>query len=76
MGGIQNQPQAPLPAEPHDRVELAGIAAEPDLLDFFARLPNKDKQFVALSGIAHNPMMGVARHKFYHALGAFLALRF
>ena len=58
------------------RGEYDGIAAEPDLLDFFARLPNKDKQFVALSGIAHNPMMGVQRHKFYHALGAFLALRF
>lgn len=58
------------------RGEYDGIAAEPDLLDFFARLPSKDKQFVALSGIAHNPMMGVQRHKFHHALSAFLAMRF
>jgi len=58
------------------RGEYDGIAAEPDLLDFFARLPSKDKQFVNLSGIAHNPMMGVVRHKFHHALGAFLAMRF
>lgn len=58
------------------RGEYDGIAAEPDLLDFFARLPSQDKQFVVLSGIAHNPMMGVQRHKFHHALGAFLAMRF
>jgi pimeloyl-ACP methyl ester carboxylesterase len=56
------------------RGEYDGIAAEPDLLDFFARLPNKDKQFVALAGIAHNPMMGVYRKKFYHALKAFLEM--
>lgn len=58
------------------RGEYDGIAAEPDLLDFFARLPSKDKQFAVLSGIAHNPMMGVQRHKFYHALNAFLGMRF
>lgn len=58
------------------RGEYDGIAAEPDLLDFFARLPSRDKQFAVLSGIAHNPMMGVQRHKFYHALNAFLGMRF
>lgn len=56
------------------RGEYDGIAAEPDLLDFFARLPNKDKQFVVLSGIAHNPMMGVLRHKFHYALSSFLSM--
>jgi len=54
------------------RGEYDGIAAEPDLLDFFARLPTKNKQFVVLSGIAHNPMMGVVRHKFHYALESFL----
>ena len=54
------------------RGEHDGIAAEADLLDFFMRLPNKDKQFVALAGIAHNPMMGVVRHKFHFALETFL----
>ncbi|HBH37711.1 MAG TPA: alpha/beta hydrolase [Curvibacter sp.] len=58
------------------RGEYDGIAAEPDLLDFFARLPSMDKQFVVLSGIAHNPMMGVQRHKFFHALHAFLTMKF
>jgi pimeloyl-ACP methyl ester carboxylesterase len=56
------------------RGEFDGIAAEPDLLDFFARLPSKDKQFVVLSGIAHNPMMGVQRHKFHAALANFLRM--
>lgn len=56
------------------RGEFDGIAAEPDLLDFFAKLPTKDKQFVVLSGIAHNPMMGVQRHKFFHALASFLTM--
>ena len=54
------------------RGEYDGIAAEPDLLDFFMRLPTKNKQFVVLSGIAHNPMMGVVRHKFHYALESFL----
>lgn len=56
------------------RGEYDGIAAEPDLLDFFTRLPTRDKQFVALSGIAHNPMMGVQRHKFHYALETFLRM--
>ncbi len=56
------------------RGEYDGIASDHDVLDFFARLPNKDKQFMALSGIAHNPMMGVHRKKFYHALRAFLEM--
>ena len=47
------------------KMEFDGIAAEPDLLDFFTRLLTKDKQFVVLSGIAHNPMMGVVRNKFH-----------
>jgi pimeloyl-ACP methyl ester carboxylesterase len=54
------------------RGEFDGIAAEPDLLDFFTRLPTKDKQFVVLSGIAHNPMMGIVRNKFHFALENFL----
>jgi pimeloyl-ACP methyl ester carboxylesterase len=56
------------------RGEYDGIAAEADLLDFFARLPTQDKQFAVLSGIAHNPMMGVQRKKFFHALSSFLAM--
>ncbi len=56
------------------RGEFDGIAAEADLLDFFARLPNRDKQFVAIAGIAHNPMMGIHRKKFFYALKSFLEM--
>jgi pimeloyl-ACP methyl ester carboxylesterase len=56
------------------RGEHDGIAAEPDLLEFFAALPTKDKQFAVLSGIAHNPMMGIHRRKFFHTLESFLRL--
>ncbi|MFM0742188.1 alpha/beta fold hydrolase [Paraburkholderia xenovorans] len=56
------------------RGEYDGIAAEPDLLDFFSALPSSDKQFVVLAGIAHNPMMGVYRRKFFHALESFLRM--
>jgi pimeloyl-ACP methyl ester carboxylesterase len=56
------------------RGEYDGIAAEPDLLDFFVKLPNRDKQFVAIAGIAHNPMMGIHRRKFFHALKSFLKM--
>jgi pimeloyl-ACP methyl ester carboxylesterase len=54
------------------RGEYDDIAAELDLPDFFAKLPNQDKQFVALTGIAHNPMMGIHRKKFYPALKVFV----
>ncbi|CAN7795166.1 alpha/beta fold hydrolase [Caballeronia sp. LjRoot34] len=56
------------------RGEFDGIAAEPDLLEFFAHLPTRDKQFIAIAGIAHNPMMGVHRKKFFHALKSFLEM--
>lgn len=33
-----------------------GIATEQDLLNFFARLPNPDKQFTVMPGIAHSSL--------------------
>jgi alpha-beta hydrolase superfamily lysophospholipase len=56
------------------RGEYDGIATEADLLDFFAQLPNRDKQFMMLSGMAHTAAMGVNRHKFWHAMHQFLTL--
>ena len=50
------------------RGEYDGIAAEADLLDFFGRLPSKDKQFVFISGLAHAATLGINRHKFWHAM--------
>ncbi len=54
------------------RGEFDGIAAEPDLLDFFGKLPSKDKQFVFVSGLAHAATLGLNRHKFWHAMQSFM----
>jgi hypothetical protein len=54
------------------RGEYDGIAAEPDLLDFFGKLPSKDKQFVFVSGLAHAATLGINRHKFWHAMESFM----
>ena len=35
------------------RGQYDGIAGFQDLLDFFAKLPNPDKQFSVMPGIAH-----------------------
>ena len=56
------------------RGEFDGIAAEPDLLDFFGRLPSKDKQFVFVSGLAHAATLGLNRHKFWHAMESFMSM--
>lgn len=49
-----------------------GIATDADVIDFFARLPHRDKQLVFLEGMAHNTQMGVNRARFWHAMAAFL----
>jgi alpha-beta hydrolase superfamily lysophospholipase len=56
------------------RGEYDGIAAEADLLDFFSRVPSKDKQFVFISGLAHAATLGINRHKFRHAMHAFMTM--
>ncbi len=56
------------------RGEFDGIAAEPDLLDFFGKLPSKDKQFVFISGLAHAATLGINRHKFWHAMESFMSM--
>ena len=56
------------------RGEYDGIAAAPDLLDFFGKLPGKDKQFVFISGLAHAATLGINRHKFWHAMASFMTM--
>lgn len=56
------------------RGEYDGIATEEDLLEFFAKLPSKDKQFVFISGLAHAATLGLNRHKFWHAMQAFMTM--
>jgi pimeloyl-ACP methyl ester carboxylesterase len=54
------------------RGEFDGIATEDDLLDFYRKLPNADRQFSILPGLAHSLALGINRHLFWHCARAFL----
>ena len=54
------------------RGEYDGIATVDDLAEFFKRLPNGDRQFVILPGMAHSVVLGLNREQFWHTLHAFL----
>jgi pimeloyl-ACP methyl ester carboxylesterase len=56
------------------RGEYDGIATTEDLLDFFARLPNGDKQFSAIAGAAHALATCKARFAFWYAAETFLKM--
>jgi pimeloyl-ACP methyl ester carboxylesterase len=56
------------------RGEYDGIATVSDLTDFFSQLPNGDRQFVILPGMAHSVVSGTNRQLFWHALHAFLSM--
>jgi alpha-beta hydrolase superfamily lysophospholipase len=56
------------------RAEHDGIATDEDIMGFYARLPNPDKQIVKIGGLAHTALLGVNRARFYHALHSFLAM--
>jgi pimeloyl-ACP methyl ester carboxylesterase len=54
------------------RGEYDGIATEEDLVSFFQKLPNRDRQLVVLPGMAHSLVMGINRHEFWYVMRAFL----
>ena len=54
------------------RAEHDGIATDEDIMGFYARLPNPDKQMSKIAGLAHTAFLGVNRHRFWHAVHAFL----
>jgi len=54
------------------RGEYDGIASNEDLLDFYGKLPNGDRQFVILPGVAHAPGLSINRALYWHAVNAFL----
>lgn len=56
------------------RAEHDGIATDEDILAFFSKLPNPDKELVKISGLAHTALLGVNRARFHHALHAFLSM--
>ena len=54
------------------RGEYDGIATEQDLLNLFQKLPNSDRQFTILPGIAHSVVLGLNRQLTWHAIRSFL----
>jgi pimeloyl-ACP methyl ester carboxylesterase len=55
------------------RGEYDGISTEEDLIGFFERLANRDKQYVVIPGSAHSLVLGYNRERFWYALNAFLS---
>ena len=53
------------------RGEYDGIASLDDLLEFFRRLPNPDKQFAVMAGISHASFQQKNYYNVYHILHAF-----
>jgi pimeloyl-ACP methyl ester carboxylesterase len=55
------------------RGQYDGIATEADILNFYQQLPNPDRQFVILPGVAHQLNLGLNRHLTWHVAKAFLS---
>ncbi|MGZ8202239.1 MAG: alpha/beta hydrolase [Burkholderiales bacterium] len=53
------------------RGEFDGIAAFDDLIEFFKRLPNPDKQFAVMPGISHASFQQINYMMVYHILYSF-----
>jgi pimeloyl-ACP methyl ester carboxylesterase len=53
------------------RAATDGNATEAELFDFFAQLPNKDKQFAMMQGVAHVAVLGINRHRIWHVMREF-----
>jgi len=53
------------------RGQYDGIASDEDLLEFFRLLPNSDKEFVMMPGIAHAAATSKNYMRFYNALYTF-----
>ena len=52
-------------------MEFDGIAGFDDLIEFFKRLPNPDKQFSVMAGISHASFQQKNYLTAYHILHAF-----
>jgi pimeloyl-ACP methyl ester carboxylesterase len=53
------------------RGEFDGIAGFDDLIEFFKRLPNPDKQFTVMAGISHASFQQINYRTVYHILHSF-----
>jgi pimeloyl-ACP methyl ester carboxylesterase len=55
------------------RGEYDGIATMEDLVAFYQKLPNGDRAFAVLPGMAHSVVWGKNRQLFWHAMHGFLS---
>ena len=53
------------------RGQFDGIAGFDDLIEFFKRLPNPDKQFAVMPGISHASFQQINYKTVYHILHSF-----
>jgi len=56
------------------RGEYDGIATEDDLVSFFRKLPNRDRQLIVLPGMAHSVVLGINRDQLWHVMRGFLSM--
>jgi alpha-beta hydrolase superfamily lysophospholipase len=56
------------------RGEHDGIATEDDLISFFTKLPNRDKQLIVLAGMSHAVALGLNREQLWHVMRSFLEM--
>ena len=56
------------------RASHDGNATDAELLDFFSQLPNKDKQFCEIEGVAHVAVLGINRQRIWHVMHSFYTL--
>ena len=56
------------------RGEYDGIATEADLINFFTKLANRDKQFIVLPGMSHSVALGLGRDQLWHVMRSFLEM--
>src|ERR1700680_3432789 len=54
------------------RGEYDGIATEEDLISFFQKLPNRDRELVILPGMAHSVLFATNRRQFWYVMRNFL----
>lgn len=49
-----------------------GNATDAELLDFFGKLPSRDRQFVMIDGVSHVAVLGTKRYRAFHVMEEFL----
>ena len=56
------------------RAEHDGNSTQGELIEFFTKLPNMEKQFAMLKGSAHLSMLGLGRHRAWQVTHSFFSL--